>query len=138
MTLRRYSGTFSPSNASMISSHLAVLSAFRISKSMIAHIRFVHRLPLTVFLATHATLLMESSVDRLFLKPNLLSRKPSTCCIAASSLTDMIRSNNFPTISSMQSGLYENGSSGGLFSLGRSTNLCIFHFTGNIYSLRQA
>ena len=138
MTLRRYSGTLSPSNVSMISSHLALLNAFRISKPMIAHMRFVHQLPLTAFLVTDTILLMASIVDRPFLKPNWLSHKPPTCCIAAFSLTDMIRSNNFPAISSMQSGLYEDGSSGGLFLLGRSINLCIFYCAGNIPSLRQA
>ena len=130
MTLRRYSGTLRSSNASMILSHLAVLNAFLTSKLIIAHMRFVHQLPLTAFSATDTTLSMASIVDRPFLKPNYLSDKPPTCCIAASSLTDIISSNNFPAISNMQSGRYA--------SLGRSTNLCIFHCAGNIPSLRHA
>ena len=95
MTLGRYSGTLSPSNASMISSHLAGLSAFHIYKPMIAHMRFVYRLPLTAFLATDTILLIASMVNRLFLKPNWLSHEPPTCCIAASSLTYIIRQTIF-------------------------------------------
>ena len=90
------------------------------------------------FLATDTNLSMASVVDRLFPKPNWLPDQPPSSYIAASSRTDMIRSNNFPAIYSIQSGLYEDGSSRGLFPLGRSTNLCIYHCAGNIPSLRQA
>ena len=138
MTLRKYSGSLRSSNASMILSHLAVLNAFRTSKPIYSTRAFCAPATTNGGLGYWHHPTMASIVDRPFLKPNWLSDKPPTCCIAASSLTDMIRSNNFPAISNMQSGRYADGSSGSLFLLGRSTNLVIFYYAGIISSLRHA
>ena len=132
MTLRRYSGTLRSSNASMILSHLAVLNALRPSKPIIAHTCFVHRLPLMAFSATDTTLSMASIVDRPFLKPNWLSDKPPTCC-------SCLQPDGYDTFKQFFGDIqHADGSSGGLFPLGRSTNPCIFHCAGNILSLRHA
>ena len=119
-------------------SHLAELNAFRISRQMTAHIRLVYRLPLMASEAIAITRSIASIVKRPFRNPNWLSDKPPASSIAASSLEPSTRSNNFPAISNIQSGRYEDGSSEGFFPLARSTNLCTFHCAGKIPSCKHA
>lgn len=55
------------------------------------------------------------------------------------SLLQIILSNSFPAVSSMHSDLYENGSSGGLFSFGISTrSRCFFQGFENVTSHKHA
>uniref|UniRef100_A0ABD2VVK9 Uncharacterized protein n=1 Tax=Trichogramma kaykai TaxID=54128 RepID=A0ABD2VVK9_9HYME len=73
---------------------------------------------------------MASIVDRPFRKPYCRSERPPGLSVKASRRSHMILSRILPAVSSMHSGRYEDGSSGGLPDFGSRTSLWRFQLDG--------